>query len=139
MAYTIQEAVNELKSLSKDTPKKPELPSDVLLDDYEKRIGVKLPSDYRFFLKEASDVFVGYLQPFLISQDEDSGNELSGAINEAKELGVPTGWLPICEDNSDYYCIDQNGVVQFWSHNGFTDENWESLASWIQEVWIAEA
>lgn len=139
MADSIQKAINKLRSLSEETPKKLELPSDDLLDDYEKRIGIKLPSDYRTFLKEASDVFIGYLSPLVISQNEDSGNELSDAIGEAKLLGVPMEWLPICEDNGDYYCIDQNGTVQFWSHNGFTDESWESLASWIQDVWIAEA
>ncbi len=139
MPYSIREAVDELKSLSEETPSKPDLPDNTLLNEYEKRIGVKLPIDYRLFLKEASDVFVGRLSPLLVSKGEDSGNELSFAVREARTLGVPGNWLPVCEDNGDYYCIDQNGPVQFWSHNGFTEESWSSLAYWIKEVWIAEA
>lgn len=139
MSYTINQAIEELKSLSEDTPTKPKLPNDELLDEYEQKLGIKLPSDYRLFLKEASDVFVGYINPLLVSENEDSGNELSVAINEARELGVPSEWLPVCEDNGDYYCIDQSGAVQFWSQDGFTDENWCSLADWIKEVWIEEA
>ncbi len=139
MSYTINQAIEELKSLSEETPTKPELPNDSVLDEYELTINMELPSEYRLFLKEASDVFVGYINPLLISKNKDSGNELLIAIYEARKLGLPNEWLPICEDNGDYYCIDSNGAVRFWSHNGFTNESWESLAFWIRDVWIAEA
>ena len=47
--------------------------------------------------------------------------------------------LPICEDNGDYYCLNQAGEVVFWSHNGATAEKWRNLADWIKQVWIEES
>ena len=31
--------------------------------------------------------------------------------------GVPRDWLPFCDDNSDFYCLDGDRV-RFWSHDG---------------------
>jgi len=41
-------------------------------------------------------------------------------------------------EDLDYYCIDNQGRIRFWSHNGTTDESWKNLATWIEDVWIGE-
>lgn len=137
MTYNIDDAISELQELSVDTPIKPELPDDVLLDRCESNIGFKLPDDYRKFLKSASDVFVGTLSPLIVTESMDSSSDLAVVLPEARKVGVPESWLPICEDNGDYYCLEGE-KVRFWSHNGYTNEEWPNLATWIKSVWIDE-
>ena len=139
MAYNIQSVIKQLKSLSIDTPRKPSLPDDLLVAAYEEKLDFIFPEDYKVFLMEASDVFVGYLSPLVLSSDDSLESELVNAVVEARSLGVPKSWLPICEDNGDYYCIDELGVIHFWSHDGEVDEKWQDLATWITDVWIEEA
>jgi hypothetical protein len=138
MAYNIDNAIAELKVLSMDTPKKPKLPNDRLLDEYEKKIGLQFPKDYRKFLRQASDVFVGVLTPLIVTENGDAPGELAAVLLEAREMGLPIDWLPICDDNGDYYCLVNNGQVRFWSHDGATDESWPDLATWIKQVWIEQ-
>ena len=47
---------------------------------------------------------------------------------------LPVELMPICEDNSDYYCINNNGEVVFWSHNGATDEKWANVTVWRNQM-----
>lgn len=57
-------------------------------------------------------------------------------VKSARDAGVPAELIPICADNGDYYCIDKEGKMIYWSHNGPTDESWPNLATWIKNVWI---
>lgn len=138
MTYNIDNAIEELKSLSIDTPKKPKLPDEQLICEYEQNIGFTFADDYKKFLMEASDVFVGMLNPLIMTKDGNAQGELAIALLEGRELGLPDDWLPICEDNGDYYCMLSDGRIRFWSHNGITDDSWPNLATWIKEVWIEE-
>ncbi|WP_305830531.1 SMI1/KNR4 family protein [Photobacterium leiognathi] len=45
-------------------------------------------------------------------------------VSARKFYDLPVELMPICEDNSDYYCINNNGEVVFWSHNGTTNQKW---------------
>jgi hypothetical protein len=54
------------------------------------------------------------------------------------QMELPRELLPICEDNGDYYCMNERGEVVYWSHAGSGDERWPDLATWIQQVWIEE-
>ncbi|MFT0869110.1 SMI1/KNR4 family protein [Pseudomonas sp. CAM1A] len=58
---------------------------------------------------------------------------------DAWALGAPQDWLPFIEDNSDYFCISEAGVVRYWSHNGSTDESWPDFATGFEQVCIARA
>jgi len=136
LTYNLDNAIAELKSLSVDTPKKPELPDGHLIHKYEEKIGFKFPDDYKRFLMEASDVCVGTLSPLIVTNDINAPGELSLALAEGREFGLPEDWLPICEDNGDYYCILADGKIRFWSHDGATDDRWPNLETWIKEVWI---
>lgn len=136
MSYNIDDAIADLKTRSANKPVKLKLPDDDLLDAYEREIGMRFPRDYRRFLKEASDVFVGVLNPLVVTEGEDVTNELAVVLSEAREIGLPDNLLPICEDNGDYYCLTSDEKVCFWSHNGVTNEVWPDLATWIRKVWI---
>lgn len=116
-------------------PKPPRLPSEAEVNDVEAVVGITLHPDFRKYLLEASDVNVGTLEP-VTAVDPESHTYLLNVIEDAKRMGVPSELLPICEDNSDFYCINNEGQIIFWSHNGTTDEKWDSLSNWIQDVWI---
>lgn len=100
-------------------------------------LGLRFQLDYRRFLLEASDVCVGTLEPAQID-DPKSHTFLPKVVAAARECGVPISLLPICEDNADFYCLTGSGQVQFWSHNGKDDKEWQSLGDWIEDVWLGE-
>ncbi|KLT71972.1 hypothetical protein PL75_10765 [Neisseria arctica] len=112
------------------------LPDDNLIAEYEKIIGLHFDEEYKFFLKNASNILYGFIEPLVITADQSSRSELSHAISEAKLLGVPSNWLPICEDNGDYYCLTEDKSIHLWTSNGLTEECWPNLSSWINQVWI---
>lgn len=114
-------------------------PDDNLIASYEKNIGFAFDEDYKFFLKNASTIFYGLIDPLVITADQSSRSELSKAILDAHSLGVPSNWLPICEDNGDYYCLADDKSIRFWTSNGLSGDYWPNLSSWINQVWIQQA
>ena len=68
--------------------------------------------------------------------NRDSPRELLSTVAGARKQGVPESWLPICEDNGNYYCLLEDGSVSYWSHDGPYDETWPSLANWIKYAWV---
>lgn len=113
-------------------------PDDALINSYQKEIGFCFSDDYKFFLKNASTIFYGTIDPLVITSDKSNRSELSKAIVEARAIGVPQDWLPICEDNGDYYCLTDHGIC-FWSSDGSSSDCWSDLSEWIKKVWIANA
>lgn len=59
-------------------------------------------------------------------------------LNEAREQGLPEDWLPICEDNGSYYCLTPNDTVRYWTLDGYSNDTWEYLSDWVEQVWINE-
>jgi len=132
----LKPVLDELKRLRFKLRIEQILPTDEIIDDYESDIGMKFSDDYRFFLKEASDSLHNGKDALRVTQERNSPGELCEEIVQARKIGLPENWLPICEDNSNYYCLDGDGKVRFWDHNGTSDESWPDLATWIKEVWI---
>jgi len=134
----LADVIAELRRLNQPVPEPLRLPTQVEVEAAERRLKRKLPPDYRKYLLEASDVVYGTLEPAVVIQDAGY-LELSELAESAwSEMEVPRDLLPICEDNGDYYCLNENGEVCFWSHNGATEDKWPDLATWIKEVWIDE-
>lgn len=136
MANDIDSAINRLIVLSGDERNNLPLPDDALISEYEKAIGFTFSSDYKKVLKEISNIFYGTVELLTLTRDKKYYGELSTALKDAREQGLPHEWLPICEDNGSYYCIDSDGVIRFWTLDGYSDDKWPNLASWINEVWI---
>lgn len=128
--------IDDLIKLSGESYIKTNPPTDSLIESYQKDIGFVFSDEYKFFLKNASTILYGTKDPLIITQDKSSRSELSIAILEGRRMGLPNDWLPICEDNGDYYCITPDGTVRFWTSNGSTDEKWPNLGDWIKEVWM---
>ena len=138
MAITLDEAIHQLRELNEPVPKPMRLPSAAAVAAAESELGVTFHSDYRRFLLEASDVVYGALEPATIGR-KHSHTSLVGMAHDAwTQMELPRELLPICEDNGDYYCMNERGEVVYWSHAGSGDERWPDLATWIQQVWIEE-
>lgn len=118
------------------------LPTSEEVDAAEEHLGVRFHPDYRRFLLEASDVTVPLLVPAPVISEAKPNDLVSMVENARKYIDVPVAWLPFCEDNGDFFCMDSAGVsseVIYWPHDGTSDEKWPDLATWIEEVWIGEA
>ena len=132
---SLDHAIHELRRLNEPVPKRPRLPTPEEVDALEREVGFSFHPDFRRYLLEASDVWVGVLSP-VTALPETGYTYLPRVLESARAYGVPEELLPICEDNADFYCLNGRGEVEFWSHNGWTDEKWSDLATWIEEVWI---
>lgn len=136
---TLDDAIRELRSRNEPVPIPTRLPSVAEVDDAERRLAVKFPADFRRYLLEVSDVVFGTIEPVTITQP-DSHSDLFRVADDAWQVyGVPRNLLPVCEDNADFYCVNDANEVLFWSHNGWSPEKWPSLAHWIQDVWLGIA
>jgi hypothetical protein len=134
----LPDVIDELRRLNQSVPKPFKLPTENEVRAAEDRLGVTFPEDYRRYLLEASDVVYGTLEPAVVTQDSGHLNLVEVAESAWNEMDVPRNLLPICEDNGDYYCLNDKGEVQFWSHDGTADEKWPDLATWIKRVWIED-
>ena len=134
----LPDVIAELRELNEPVPKPLRLPNADEVAGAENQLGVKFPDDYRRYLLEASDVVFGSLEPAVVIPDAGHLSLVEMAETAWDEMEVPRELLPFCEDNGDYYCLNPNGAVEYWSHDGATDEKWKDLATWIKEVWIDE-
>src|SRR6185436_7882558 len=134
----LPDVIAELRELNEPVPKPLRLPTEAEVDAAEDQLGVKFPADYRRYLLQASDVVFGPLEPAVVIPDAGHLSLTDIAETAWDEMEVPRNLLPFCEDNGDYYCLTETGEVEFWSHDGATDDKWKDLATWIKEVWIGE-
>ncbi len=132
---TLSEAFGKLRERHTETPVQQPLPSSTDVEAVEADLGITLPSDLCRYLLEVSDVFVGTLEPVTLGRI-DSHTHLLNVIQSARAYGVPDELLPFCEDNADFFCFNNKGEIEYWSHNGTTDERWPDLATWIEDVWL---
>jgi hypothetical protein len=131
---TLEEAIRELRASNEPVPNPALLPSEAEVDAIEVQLKVKFHSDFREYLLKASDVVCGNKEPVTI--DVQSHTNLAQVAEAAWAVGLPKDYIPICEDNGDYFAMTPKGEVVYWSHNGLSDEKWSSLANWIFEVWL---
>ena len=132
----LPDVLAELRDLNESVPKPLRLPTEAEVAAAERMLGLKFPEDYRRYLLESSDVVFGALEPAIVTPDAEYLSLTDMAETAWDELDVPRNLLPFCEDNGDYYCLTETGEVEFWSHDGATDDKWKDLATWIKEVWI---
>lgn len=134
---TLEDIIEQINQADDPAKRKKSLPDDVLIEKYERETDFIFPSDYKMFLKSVSNAFIGFMSPFTLSAAVSGGpGDLIGGIRDARKSGVPGEWLPICEDNGDYYCLTPDGSVHFWDHNGSSNEVWPDLATWAKMVWL---
>jgi hypothetical protein len=126
-------AIIELRRRNRPVPRPARLPTEGEVTAAETALGFTFPADYRCYLLEASDIVFGTIEPGRVTPDAGHQDLVRSATEAWDGWGVPHDWLPFCEDNADFYCLDGT-TVRFWSHYGQTDESWPDLATWIMEV-----
>jgi len=96
------------------------LPSDDVLRKYQDEIGISFTEETKIYFKNLPYLSYNGFEPLLLTGDPDEYLDLLRAVRDGREMGLPTDWLPLVEDNAD----------------GYTDEEWENIATWVREVWI---
>lgn len=136
MNADLQTVIDELIEVSGDERNNLPLPDDDLITQYEKEVGFKFTSDYKDVIKSIGNVFYGTIDLLSLTKERKYYGELAQSLNDAREQGLPENWLPISEDNGSYYCIDPEGIIRYWTTDGYSNDHWPNLASWIKQVWI---
>ena len=136
------ETLERLKSLSRPVPKPPSLPTEEDVKNAEEILNVKFPPSYVKYQLEYSDILFGTYEPYQLFEN-GSYTDLIKSVNEAREYGLPKHLLPVLEDNGDYFCFDLTSPapefkVNYWTHNGITNENWGNFLDWVENCWIGE-
>ena len=112
-----------------------DLPDHEDLVAIEEEILMPIPFEYREFLLSVSDVVYGKVEP-ATAADPRSHTYLSEMTAYAWDLGLPREYLPVCEYDQVYACIDQDGQVFFWKNGDLTDKQWETIWHWVRDVWV---
>ena len=135
---TLTEAIKQLRTRNQPVPTPMRLPTEGEVAAAEKEIGIQLHPDLKRYLLEASDIVFGTKEPVTVTDPEFNTHLPTVCESAWEEMDLPKKLLPICEDNGDYYCMNNKGEIVFWSDGAATDEKWKDLSAWIEEVWIGE-
>ncbi len=128
----IVEALRE-NSLKVSVPLElPEIEDIVLV---EEQILIGLPTEMREFMLELGDVIYGSIEPVTV-MDPQSHTYLTEVAATAWDLGIPRHLIPICQCGEKYYCIEDDGEISLWENAENTEETWDSIWSWVEDVWL---
>ena len=107
-----------------------EPPTNSEIKDAEKKLGFDFSKEYIDFLKSGYDLGDVAMEVLEIVNPPSYAN-IYHALEDAREYhDLPEEFLPICEDNGDYYCLTDWGEVVFWSHNRTANEKWKTVKEW---------
>ncbi len=112
-----------------------ELPDDDILVEIEEEILLPIPYSFKQFLLTVSDLVCGSIEPVTAS-DQQAHTHLPEVTAQAWAEGLSRELIPICQLGSDYYCVNQDGEVLFWHQGEISQEHWESVWRWAQDVWL---
>ena len=131
----MNEIIEQLQELSETVPVPLELPTFEQLVEIEEQILIGLPADLKDFLLHGSDVIYGSIEP-VTAADPYSHTYLPEVTSYAWSIGMPREQIAICQQGDSFYCIDEDGQVQFWENGDFKEEVWESFWDWVEDVWL---
>jgi hypothetical protein len=132
----MEDVIDLLREKSEAVPVPLDLPEDDQLVRIEEELLLPIPREMRRFLLEVSDVVYGRLEP-VTAADPNSHTYLPEVTAFAWSIGVPRHLMPLCEDDGDYYCVDPDGEVVLWRNGELTDETWQSVWDWAEDVWLS--
>ncbi len=131
----MEDVIDLIKDSAIQTASYLELPGEDELVLIEEEILLPIPRDLRLFLLEVSDLICGGLEPVTVA-DPGAHTHLSEVTSTAWSLGMPRELMAICQNGGDYYCISQEGEIQYWRDGEITEENWENIWLWAEQVWL---
>jgi len=135
----MEDVIEQLTELAEIVPVPLELPEEEDLVEIEEELFLPIPFEMREFLLKVSDVVYGTLEPVTVV-DPQSHTYLPEVAATAWSLGVNRELLPLCEAHGGYYCVSQEGDVNFVKleelSEGEEEEEWASVWHWVKEVWL---
>lgn len=131
----MEDVVDQIREAAIKTASCLELPTEDELVLVEEEILLPIPKELRSFLLQVSDVICGSLEPVTVA-DPGAHTHLPEVTANAWANGLSREFMVICQVSDNYYCIDQNGEVQFWQDGEMSDETWEDIWQWAEEVWL---
>lgn len=131
----MDEIIEELRALNVEVLSPLELPDDEDILEVESQLLTTIDGDFRDFLLTVSDVICGSLEP-VTAVDPNSHTYLPEVAAVAWDQGLSREMLPLCESDGGYYCVDMEGQVLFWQHGEYSEDSWEHVWLWVQDVWM---
>lgn len=143
----MEDVIEQLLELAEVVPVPLELPEEEDLVEIEEELFLPIPFEMREYLLKVSHVVYGNLEPVTVA-DSHSHTYLPEVAAMAWSLGVSRELIPLCEARGGYYCVSQEGDVNFVSledREGDEDEDeerdeeeeeWASVWHWVKEVWL---
>lgn len=131
----MEDVVDQIRESAIKTAAYLELPTEDELVLVEEEILLPIPKELRSFLLQVSDVICGSLEPVTVA-DPGAHTHLPEVTANAWANGLPREFMVVCQLGDDYYCIDQDGEVHFWQDVEMSDESWEDIWQWAEEVWL---
>lgn len=136
----MENTFKKLASLQTKVPKLPKLPSVSDIEEKEVKYGINLPPSYKEYLKNYSNLSVGFYEPYQINRPEAKHIDFDENVNEAWQYGLSKNYLPFLTDNGDYFCFDLTSKgpefqVVFISHE-MEEERWDNFLQWTENCWI---
>ncbi|WP_339671127.1 SMI1/KNR4 family protein [Dasania marina] len=131
----MDEIIEALRSANELVPLPLELPDEETLVEIEEQLFVALGADFKDFLLNVSDVVYGSLEP-VTAADPNSHTYLPEVAAIAWDRGLSRELLPVCESGEGYYCIDEVGKISYWENGELSEQTWNHIWDWAQEVWL---
>lgn len=108
------------------------IPGDEVIDSAQELLGVRFHPDYIAFIKSGYDLGDSVLEPLEIDNPKTYVDMYEYCKKAWEFWGVPRSLLPIVHDNADFYCVNQVGGVEFWSHDArAVTESWSTFGDWV--------
>jgi len=137
----MEDVIDQLREQAEVIPVALELPEEEDLVLVEEELFLPIPFELREFLLKVSDVVYGSIEPVTVA-DPHSHTYLPEVAATAWSLGVSRELLPLCEAHGGYYCVSQEGDVNFVSLDEHVDDSaaeekeWASVWHWVKDVWL---
>ncbi|MCJ1886341.1 SMI1/KNR4 family protein [Pseudomonas sp. LA21] len=131
----MEDVIEKLREANEPVPVPLELPDEELLVEIEEALLIGIPSEFREFLLQVSDVVYGRLEPVTVT-DPQSHTYLPEVAAVAWAMGLPRELIPLCADGDDYYAVAEDGEVVLWADGELTEETWDSVWTWARDVWL---
>ncbi|MBV1911620.1 MAG: SMI1/KNR4 family protein [Kangiellaceae bacterium] len=131
----MEEIVDQLRERATSSAVSLELPSEDELVLVEEEILLPIPREMKCFLLEASDILCGSLEPVTVA-DPGAHTHLPEVTSNAWAIGLPRELMVLCQTGEAYYCVTQEGEVVFWQDGEQTEDTWEDVWQWAEDVWL---
>ena len=103
----LDEVIRKLRQLNETVPKPLRLPTTKEVCMAESKLNFTFHPDYRHYLLQASDVVFGTKEPCTVTPGGGHTDLVEVARTAWADVGLPNDLLPICEDNGDYFCMEE--------------------------------